>query len=322
MLSFVTGPDIFRAKQFIDQIIKETLDQNPQINLRKIDGFDITPNKLSEQLEPLQLFSQQQLLIIKNLFTTKKQTAAQQTFIDYLDKPDPNNIVIIWEQNNLDKRTKNYKKIQKHSKTKDFQLFKTPQLISWLTNYCRQNQINIQPDAIQTLVGKNPNTFAIFNELIKAKIYSDNNITTDTINQLTPQTPQEIIFDLTDQIGHKQSSLAYQTAVNLIQKGEDPQKILATLSTHILNLIIVKQYLLKNSTPNQIITRTNIHQFVINKCVGQSRNFSIDELKTIYHLIAQADYSLKTGQSTFAQEIYRIIYFQHQNTPPNVIGRS
>ncbi len=336
MFYLVFGPDIFRAEQYIKELIL-TRQKVGDISVKKIDGQTIDSSQLSVFLEPLQLFSNQQILLIKNLLTNKKNKELPEIILRYLENPDPNNIIILWEQGPIDQRTSFYKKIvklSKQSKTptkkspdsskignwklkiENFPLLKPNELIPWFSQYCQTNKINIAPDALRALVLKNPHTSFLHQEIKKLATFSPTQITLDTVNSLTPASNQEIIFDLTDQLGHNQKNLAHITALNLLKKGEKPEMILAALSSHFINLIAIKQLLEHRNSAQKIKEKTKLHPFVIEKCLKQSHNFSLSDLKKIFSLIAQADLNLKTGQSDFPTEIFKIIFFNHQHSNP------
>lgn len=329
MFYLIHGPDIFRAQQHVEELIlshKKVGD----ISVKKIDGQTIDNNQLSTFLEPLQLFSNQQILVIKNLLSNKKNKTLPELILKYLENPDPNNIIILWEQAPIDQRTSFYKKIVKFSKKtkttsqkpsppidllkiENFPLLKQNELIPWLTQYCQQNNINITPDAIRQLIFKNPDTGFLHQEVKKLATFSHNQITTESVNSLTPASNQEIIFNLTDQLGSKQKNQAHRTALNLLKKGEQPQMIVAALFSHFTNLINIKQLINKKNSNADIKNKTKLHPFVIKKCLRQCHNFSLNDLKKIIGLIAQADINLKSGQSDFESEIFKIIFFEYEN---------
>jgi DNA polymerase-3 subunit delta len=189
-----------------------------------------------------------------------------------------------------------------------FSILPPNQLISWIKQYCANQNIRINTEAIFDLVAKNQDTFWLSQEIIKLKHYSNNNITKTDISKLTPTNPQDIIFDLTDEIGQRHPQKAYQIAKNLIQKGEEPFPILATVATHIQNLLIIKDLQNKKQTASEIKEKSSLHPYVIQKCEKQARNFDIKQLAHIYQLIAQADINLKNGQGNFEQEMFNIIF--------------
>lgn len=309
MLYLIHGPDTFRAKQFIEKITAQiTKDKN--INLTKIDGSTISENNLQSALETNQLFTLGQLIVIKNLFSTKKQKKAQEILSNYIKNFAENDHLIIWENQNFDKRTSLYKFIQKKYSAKnilEFNQLKNHELVLWLKQYCQENNIKIEPQAITKLVAKNQNTNTIYNELNKLAIFSDNNITNSLIDQYASKNNLDIIFSLTDQFGQKQNSLAYQTAMNLSRQGEPPEKILATLSTHLINLIIIRKKLDNKESPSNINQQLGLNPFVFNKLITQSKNYTLTELINTFKNICQADINLKTGQSNFETEILTIL---------------
>lgn len=323
MLHLIYGPDIFRARQHITSILtppsptrdSELGTSNSSHPHLSLDGSTITPEKLTNHLQSNQLFSQQQIILIKNLFSSAKQKACQQIMIDYLDHPDENNILIIWEQSELDKRTSFYKKVQKLAKkeqsqikVKDFPLLNKKELISWLSEYCRNQKINIEPQAITHLVNKNTDTFALANELEKLSLYTNNQITIQSIESLTPPTGQEIIFTFTDQIGANQKYQAYQTALNLYQQNEPAEVIIGSLSAHLQNLLIIHELLIQKKNLRDINQEAGIHPYVVEKLLRQSKNLSYQEVKQLYHRLAEIDIQLKTGQNNFEEAIYYLIF--------------
>ncbi|MFZ5391638.1 MAG: DNA polymerase III subunit delta [Patescibacteria group bacterium] len=350
MFYLIHGPDIFRAQQYIEELIL-THQKVGDISVKKIDGQTTDNNQLTTFLEPLQLFSNQQILVIKNILSNKKNKTLPELILKYLENPDPNNTIILWEQAPIDQRTSFYKKIVKISKKiknnspkshpidsleignlmsaavrsregkignwkleiLSFPLLKQSELITWLSQYCKEKKINITPDALRQLIFKNPDTGFLHQEVKKLATFSHNQITIESVNSLTPASNQEIIFNLTDQLGSKQKNQAHRAALNLLKKGEQPQMIIAALFSHFSNLINIKQLIDKKNSNTDIKNKTKLHPFVIEKCLRQCQNFSLADLKKIIGLIAQADINLKSGQSDFESEIFKIIFFEYEN---------
>jgi DNA polymerase III subunit delta len=304
MIYLIYGPDIFRAKQFLDQLKSDLVASGA--TSQTVDGSSLSVEKLDTILQPQQLFSQKQLVIIKNPLSNKQKTVSAH-LVTALESVDQDLALAIWEQNNLDKRSALYKKCRQLAEIHEFSLLKPGELLAWLKKYCLQHNINIHHQALVKLLQKNTDTFALINELNKLKTYSDNNITPEMVEQLTPGQSTEIIFDLTDQLGHK-NGRAYLTALELLKKGEDQFKILGALATHIHNLLLLKEALDNRCSISQVQTISGLHPFVIKKSVSQLKNFSQAELKQLYHTIAAADWHLKSGQGDFAGEMFKITH--------------
>lgn len=313
MLALIHGPDIFRAQQYISEI---TISQK-DAKIIKIDGRNIQPSSLLPTLEPLQLFSDKKILVIKNILSNKQKTT-HEIIKKNLTNLHPDLGLIFWEQDNLDKRSWLYKFFAKISKPKnttdnppivyEFKQLSKNEQIAWIKDYCRQNKIKIDPDAILDLGSQNNDSFFLVNELNKLKHYTQNYITAAAIKELTPPNPQSIIFDLTDQIGLKQKNKAFESALNLFKKGEDQFRILAALTTHIQNLLTIKDMLEKKYTLNDIKEKCHLHPYVIQKTILQTKNFTITEIAKLHHQIYLADSNIKSGKSDFKTEIYQLIF--------------
>ena len=62
------------------------------------------------------------------------------------------------------------------------------------------------------------------------------------------------------------------------------------------NLIKIKS-LLKQGLPEQeIVSQTKLHPFIVQKSIGQCRNFNLENLKLIYKKLFDADLAIKTGK--------------------------
>lgn len=304
MITLVYGNDIFQAKQHIQQLIDQiNLDNN--INQQRVDGSQIDPSELQNILQPFQLFSQKSTIVLKNPLLNKRPI--EPILINYIQNPHQNINLIIWQEHNIDKRKSFYKTIKKLKlPIVELSLPKKMQMNRWLSDYCRQQNIRITPDAVNLLAQSHTDTYQLHQEITKLKIFTDNNITIEDIKKISPPSLTNVIFDLTDQISLKKPQ-AFLTAKNLVRQGENPLRLLATLSTHIANLICIKELQQKNHSMPQIKSTLKLHPFVIEKGLQQCRNFSLTDLKEIYSTIAQTDINLKTGQGDFSDAIFSIL---------------
>lgn len=305
MIIFIHGRDTFRAKEFINHNITQIQTEKNPVAIKSVDANNIDLNQIKNLLQPWQLFSEKSIIILKNPLTNRPEIS--DFLVQYLNQPDESIFLIIWEQNQIDKRKSFFKALKKNKITQhEFSPPKSFQLNQWLKEYCHQNQINITPEASQYLTNTHHNTFQLHQEITKLKIFSDNNIAIDDIKKISPPSINSVVFELTDQIGQKNIQ-AIETAKQLIYQGEYPLRLLATLATHIANLLIIKESTEKGLGPKQIKEQTKLHPFVIDKGLRQCRNFSYRQLKNIYHQIAIADQEFKSGRIDFDRFIFAII---------------
>ena len=63
------------------------------------------------------------------------------------------------------------------------------------------------------------------------------------------------------------------------------------------NLLIVKDFLERGVTSQwDLSKKAGLHPYVAGKTLVQAKNYSIDDLKTIYQMLLEYDLKMKTGQ--------------------------
>ncbi len=137
----------------------------------------------------------------------------------------------------------------------------------------------------------------LINEIRKLIEYkgAGNTITKQDIDKLSIKQIQAVIFDLTDNLGKKETAKALEVLHGLVINKEPVQKILITLYNHFKKLYIVKiaekNYqdlaVAMNLKPNQM--------FLVSKYKMQSKYFSEDELRKILGELIDLDANYKVG---------------------------
>lgn len=120
-------------------------------------------------------------------------------------------------------------------------------------------------------------------------------ITKQDVDKLCIKQIQAVIFDLTDNLGKKETSKALEVLQGLIINKEPIQKILITLYNHFKKLYIVKiaekNYedlaVAMNLKPNQM--------FLVNKYKMQAKYFQEAELRKILEELVNLDANYKVG---------------------------
>lgn len=137
----------------------------------------------------------------------------------------------------------------------------------------------------------------LINEIRKLIEYAGNGgkIERKDIDNLCIKKVESVIFDLTDNLGKKNTKEAIDVLRNLILAKEPVQKIMITLYNHFKKLYLTKMAIKQNKDvalsldlkPNQI--------FLVNKYKMQAGYFKTEELRTILKQLCDLDYNYKIG---------------------------
>ena len=137
----------------------------------------------------------------------------------------------------------------------------------------------------------------LINEIRKLIEYVGENgtIKKEDIDKLCIKKLESVIFDLTDNLGKKETNKALQVLNNLIYAKEPIQKILITLYNHFRKLYLSKIAVKNNQ---DMITSLNLkpnQTFLVNKYKTQAKYFKEKELKDILQSLRDLDYHYKIG---------------------------
>ncbi len=137
----------------------------------------------------------------------------------------------------------------------------------------------------------------LINEIRKLIEYAGNGgkIEKIDIDKLCIKKLETIIFDLTDNLGKKETQRALKVLKNLIANKEPIQKILITLYNHFKKLYITKLAVKENK---DLISSLNLkpnQTFLVNKYKTQANYFSDKELSKILQGLRDLDYNSKNG---------------------------
>ena len=124
-----------------------------------------------------------------------------------------------------------------------------------------------------------------------------NTITKEAIDKLAIKKIESVIFDLTDNLGKKNTEQAIEVLRNLVLAKEPLQKILITLYNHFKKLYLTKMAISLNKDITSILDLKPNQAFLANKYRTQAGYFKLNELRRILQEHCDLDYKYKFGLS-------------------------
>lgn len=207
-------------------------------------------------------------------------------------------IVLVFIEEDIDNKSKLYKTIEKIGEVCYFEYQKPIQIERRIKAICRGYKVNIADVDIRYFIEScGTNMQELINEIRKLIEYVGENgtIKKEDIDKLCIKKLESVIFDLTDNLGKKETNKALQVLNNLIYAKEPIQKILITLYNHFRKLYLSKIAVKNNQ---DMITSLNLkpnQTFLVNKYKTQAKYFKEKELKDILQSLRDLDYHYKIG---------------------------
>ena len=201
-------------------------------------------------------------------------------------------------EDDVDTKYALYKTIEKLGIVCKFDYLKSAQIEKRIASICNAYQVKIDLATIRYFMEAcGTNMQDIINEVRKLIEYAGKGgeITKDSIDKLTIKKIESVIFDLTDNLGNKETKKALQVLNNLIYNKEPLQRILVMLYNHFKKLYFTKIALKYNK---DIITSLDLkpnQTFLVNKYKKQASYFKENELYVILQKLRDLDYNYKNG---------------------------
>lgn len=309
------GEETYLLETRVKKIKKEYQQLILGINFIQID--DTNAEELIADLETPAFGFDKKLIIAKNtgLFKKEKKTTktdSKKKKVDDTKVPLNEKIAkyiqenseelkdivdLVFVEQEVDKNAL-YQAIEKVGEVKEFALLKLPDLIANIKKIAVAYKVNIDDATAKYLVECCGTSMQdLINELRKLIEYKgeNSNITKQDIDLLCTKQIQAVIFDLTDNLGKKETSKALEVYNGLISNKEPIQKILITLYNHFKKLYIIK---IAEKYNEDVATAMNLKPnqlFLVSKYKTQARYFETQELREVLEALIDLDANYKIG---------------------------
>lgn len=303
------GEEIYLLETKLKRIKKDFGELVKGINFIQIDDTNV--QELIADIETPAFGYEKKLIVARNtgLFKKEKKTAKGQELVinklvtkisEYID----GNIALINDAVELifveEEAEKNslYKAIEKNGDVIEFALLKLPELVQNIQKICMAYKVKIDNATAKYFIECcGTNMQDLINEIRKLIEFvgQDGVITTKEVDLLSIKQIDSVIFDLTDNLGKKDTRKAMEVLNNLIYEKEPIQKILITLYNHFKKLYIVK-IAEENRKDLAIAMKLKPNQlFLTTKYKMQAKYFSKHEIENIMEEFINLDANYKVG---------------------------
>lgn len=309
------GEETYLLETRVKKIKKEYQQLILGINFIQIDDTNV--EELIADLETPAFGFDKKLIIAKNtgLFKKEKKTTKSDSkkkkvddtklplnekiakYIQENSEELKDTVDLVFVEQEVDKNAL-YQAIEKVGEVKEFALLKLPDLIANIKKITVAYKVNIDDATAKYLVECCGTSMQdLINELRKLIEYKgeNSNITKQDIDLLCTKQIQAVIFDLTDNLGKKETSKALEVYNGLISNKEPIQKILITLYNHFKKLYIIK---IAEKYNEDVATAMNLKPnqlFLVSKYKTQARYFETQELREVLEALIYLDANYKIG---------------------------
>ncbi|MEK7609428.1 MAG: DNA polymerase III subunit delta [Patescibacteria group bacterium] len=200
-------------------------------------------------------------------------------------------------------------------KVSEFRNYDKPMLIDWCLKKAAGENIKIARGDLAYLInGLGCDTHRVWNEIAKLARYGQGAIAKADIDRLVVFDVVSSNFKVTDALMAKNAPLALKSLEDQWAKNEEPILVLGAIVWQFRILLKLAGGFStalgagKFTSAGEAAKKLKLNPWVVKKSSAALRNFSLIELRNIYHNLAQIDLSVKTGERDGREALTDFVY--------------
>ncbi len=312
---------LYGEEQYLKNHSKEKLltrlmpENMPEFNLFKFEGKKYDLNAVDDAIESLPVFSEWKLILFYNsmIFNSSHAESATKEYKEYWEKrlsDIPENVYIVFDEQNVDKRSKLYKLLVNQNAFAEFNYLSEQKMIQWTVNLFKTYGKILSPhDAKYLIENVGEGMMPIKREAEKITSYTQGeiNITRAVIDAVIIPVIENRVFEMVDAILTHDINAALLKLKDLFALKEDETKILGAIISNIDRLLSVKLMLDSNMTRTQILAESDLKPFFVSKFIPLCAKYTKEDLENLLTECVNLDSVFKSQQCNKGVLLERLI---------------
>ena len=297
------GEEIYLAEEGLS-LIKERFVNYPELDYVRIDGADVTVDELVSHVTAFPFMSQKRVVAVSEFYPNNN--FINSGLKDVFTNPSSDNIFVILNRKSCDalKKQKNVTIVA--CKKQD----KAP-LVKWIIKQFENNGLTISADNAGLICEYSLSDMTkIKNEVIKLTSYVGDRKTVETsdVDAVVIKENEYRIYEMTDMVGKRNFDKALKIITEMLAGGEAPQRLLVSLYYYYRKLFHVA---VSSDSDAELMKAFGMTDYVLKKMKTQVKAFKIKNLKKAIDVLADYDYSFKSGDvsidTAFLLSVFKVM---------------
>jgi DNA polymerase-3 subunit delta len=282
------------------------------LNMEVFYASDASFDNIILATQTLPFMSERRVIIVKE--ANKVRAADAQKLAEFLKTPVMSScLVLLWPERLRKDLGKNSLPavVDKVGMVVDFRPLYDRELPGWVQQAAGKLGKKISPEAAQHLLQESgTDLLDLSNELEKLALFSGDRkeITRQDVEIASGHTKQSNLNQLAEAVEAKDVRRSLEVAEQLLEEGEIPLKILATIYRVVRRLLTARSLLDQKKSSHQIIRQElNIHPYFDREFFNNLSRYRLRELMKGLELVMRADLELKTTERPEALVIEELL---------------
>ena len=303
------GPEAYLRRQYRDKLKHAMAAPDDNMNFAAFEGKETDVEAVIELAETLPFFAEQRVILIENSGFFKNSC---ERLAEYLPKT-PATTHFIFVEDEIDKRSKCYKAVQKTGKVVEFATQTEELLTRWILSRLKKEGKNITGSVLQLFLSKTGTDMGnIDRELEKLICYTMGRpvIEAADVEAIATEQTQNKIFEMVNAIAEHNQRKALDLYYDLLTLKEPSMRIMYLISRQFQILLNVKDMSARGMDQASMAKIAGIPPFAVRRNVSQAKGFSMEQLKQALRDGVDLEEAVKTGRMNdqMAVEIFLMKY--------------
>ncbi|HIZ07920.1 MAG TPA: DNA polymerase III subunit delta [Candidatus Eubacterium avistercoris] len=289
------GEEPYLLNMYKDRLLKTLADPEDTMNVSRYEGKGINPREIIDLAETLPFFAERRVILIENSGFFKNACEELAAYI-----PDiPETSVLIFAEEEVDKRGKMFKAVKALGGTAEFRIQKEDVLAKWILQTLKKENKKITGTVLQKFLNQTGTSMEnIEKELEKLICYTYGRevIGAEDVEAICCGQTVNRIFVMVDAIAKKEQKQALELYYDLVALREPPMRILFLIVRQFQILMQVKTLAKKGYDRKTIAKRAGVPEFALKKNIDQARHFTLDQVLDAIRAGIQTEEDIKTGK--------------------------
>ncbi|MBO8462809.1 MAG: DNA polymerase III subunit delta [Firmicutes bacterium] len=291
----IYGEESYLCQQAKNKLKAALSSPDDTMNYSYYEGKKINTVEVVDLAMTLPFFQEKRLILLEDTGFFKNSPDDIVQLIGDL----PDTTCLIFVEQEVDKRSRLYKAVQKVGYVANMTTPDEKTLFVWIASLLKQENKKITEPVLRFFLERTGTDMEhVKQELDKLCAYTleREEITKDDVLQITTHITTSKIFDMLEAIVRGNQKVAIDYYYDLLALKEPPMRILALLVRQ-FNLILQVKEMEQHSIPrNEIAKQVGIPSFVVNKYLDQGRRYDRKSLTNILLTCANTEEAVKTGR--------------------------
>jgi len=315
------GHDEFSLHEELNRIKRELGDREAlATNTTEFDGKQVALGQLMDACKAMPFLGTHRLVIVDGLLSRFEKGAKSAKESDGDEEQEkalpkkgwraewgelkeklagmPPTTVLVFIDGAVRKDNLLLKQLAPLAQVREFPELKGAALSEWIRNRVKLSGGVISPEAVKMLAAyAGDNLWVLASEIDKLLLYcSGKRIEEKDVKELVSYAREANVFTMVDALIEGRSATAAPLMQQMLDEGAAAPYILFMITRQLRLLVEVKDLVNQKCSRIEIREKMGIgSDFVLNKALEQSRNYSMERLEHIYRKILETDISIKQG---------------------------